>query len=160
MANQNLSTTGRRAGTVSPFDLLQSRIDRMFEDFAGLPMGRSMLSSDGGFELMPSLEMHEQDNKVMLNAELPGVAEQDVDISCDDNTLTISGEKKSEFEDKQKNGNYRSERSYGRFSRSVELPFRIDPAKVDARFDNGVLKLTIEKPAEAEQLSRKIPIRH
>jgi HSP20 family protein len=159
MANQNLPTAGRRSGMMSPFDLLQDRIDRMFEDFGGMPMRRDMLSNRG-FELMPSLEMHDEGNKVTLNAELPGVAEPDIEISTDDNLLTISGEKKSEFEDKQNNGNYRSERTYGRFSRSVELPFRIDPAKVDARFTNGVLKLTIEKPADAGQQSRKIPIRH
>ena len=160
MAQQhNLPSTGRRTGMMSPFDLLQDRIDRMFEDFGGMPMGRGMMQN-AGFDLMPSLEMREEGNKVMLNVELPGVAENDVDISCDDNMLTISGEKKSEFEDRQKNGNYRSERTYGRFSRSVELPFRIDPAKVDARFVNGVLKLTIDKPADAEQRSRKIPIHH
>jgi len=144
---------------MSPFDLLQDRIDRMFEDFTSLPMmGRGMMA-DGGFDLMPSLEMREEGNKVLINCELPGVAEQDVDIACNEHTLTISGEKKKEFEDKS-NGGYRSERSYGRFSRSVELPFMIDPAKVDARFENGVLKLSIDKPAEAEQQARKIQIRH
>jgi HSP20 family protein len=103
--------------------------------------------------------MRETDNQVLLNAELPGVDEKDIDISVADDILTISGEKKSEFERKE-GDRYRSERSYGRFSRSVSLPFSIDADKVEARFDRGVLKLTIPKPADAQKQMRKIPIRH
>jgi HSP20 family protein len=159
MQTRNLpASRGNGGRSMSPFDMLQDRIDRMFDDFAGgFPMSR--MSDGDGFGLTPSLEMHEQDGKVMINAELPGVEEKDIDISADDDMLTISGEKRSEFEDRQK-GSYRSERSFGRFSRSVRLPFAIDPAKVDARFDKGVLKLAIERPPEARQQMRRIEIRH
>src|SRR5690606_7548238 len=112
--------------------------------------GMRMPAVWGDGKVMPSLEMHEANGKVTISAELPGVDEKDIDVSVDDQLLTISGEKKSEVEHKD-GDRYRSERSYGKFSRSVTLPFAIDPDKVEARFDKGVLKLTIDKPAEAQQ---------
>jgi len=158
MRNQNLpSTTRRDTQQLSPFDMLQQRIDRMFDDFTtgfGLP---TLAGRD--FGVSPMLEMHEQDGKLMVNAELPGVDEKDIDISVDGDVLTIAGEKKSEFEGKE-NGGYRTERTYGRFSRSVQLPFSVDPNKVEARYDKGVLKLSIERPAEAQERTKKIEIRH
>lgn len=159
MRNQNLPTTrnGQR-GMLTPFDLLQQRIDSMFEDFT-TGFGMPRMFDDGGMALSPALDMHEADGKVMISAELPGVDEKNIDISVDDQMLTISGEKKSEVEHKD-GDRYRSERSYGRFSRSVSLPFAIDPDKVEARFDKGVLKLAIERPADAAQKPRKIPIKH
>ena len=153
-------------GMVSPFDVLQSRIDRIFNDFNtsfGMPKsfwddGFRMPAAWGG-KVMPSLEVHDTNGKVTITAELPGVEEKDIDISVDDQMLTISGEKKSEVEEKE-GESYRSERSYGKFSRSLSLPFSIDPGKVEARFDKGVLKLTITKPAEAAAKVKKIPIKH
>jgi HSP20 family protein len=159
MQPRNLpAARGNGRNMMAPFDMFQDRIDRMFDEFAtGSSMPR-MMAGDG-FGLTPSLEMREEDGRVMINAELPGVDEKDIDISADDDVLTISGEKRSEFEDKQ-DGHYRSERSFGRFSRSVRLPFVIDPDKVDARFDKGVLKLMVERPPEAAQHTRRIEIRH
>lgn len=143
-------------GQLRPFDALQHQIDRVFSDFSrgfGLPR-----MWDEGIRF-PSLEMHEAKDRVTISAELPGVAEGDIDIACEGQMLTISGEKRSEFESDE-GQHHRSERTYGSFSRSVSLPFDIDPDKVDARFDRGVLKLTIHKPAAAQQATRKIPIRH
>jgi HSP20 family protein len=143
---------------MTPFDLLQNRIDRMFDDFStGFRM--PAMFGDGDFDLTPSLDWHESDGQITVNAELPGVDEKDIDISVADQVLTISGEKRSEFERKE-GDRFRSERSYGRFSRSISLPFAIDADKVEAKFDKGVLKLTIPKPAEARQQARKIPIKH
>ncbi len=159
MRSQNLPSSARQTGmqSRSPFEMLHERIDRMFDDFAS---GFGMQSLTGGdMRGMPTLEMHEQDGKLLVNAELPGVDEKDIDISVDDDILTIAGEKRSEFKGNE-NGGYRTERTYGRFSRSVQLPFSVDPEKVDARFDKGVLKLSIERPAEAMEKSRKSPIRH
>ncbi len=155
----NVPATRRdNGGQLSPFDALQSQIDRVFNDFTrGFGMPRSLWGDEG--MPFPSLDMHEEGNKVMLAAELPGVDDKDIDISVDGQMLTISGEKKSEFESHEGQG-YRSERTYGSFSRSVSLPFDIDPDKVEARFDRGVLKLSIEKPAGAQQSIRKIPIKH
>jgi HSP20 family protein len=165
---QNLpSTRSENRGPWAPFDELHDRIDRIFNDFSrgfGLPDmwgdgGRMGQWMGTGSHLMPSMEMHEADGKLMISAELPGVDEKDVEISVKDDVLTISGEKKSEKEFKEGEG-YRSERSYGSFSRSVSLPFSIDPNAVEARFDKGVLKLTIPKPPEALQQVKKIPIKH
>jgi HSP20 family protein len=140
----------------SPFDALQSRIDRMFDEFsAGFRM--PSMFGDGDFELAPALDWHETDGQITVSAELPGVDEKDIDISVADQMLTISGEKKAEFERKE-GDHYRTERSYGRFSRSISLPFAINADKVEAKFDKGVLKLSIPKPAEAQQ--RKVPIKH
>ncbi|HTJ57487.1 MAG TPA: Hsp20/alpha crystallin family protein [Devosiaceae bacterium] len=158
MANQLPQTRTGGERPRSGFDLLQQQIDRMFDDFA---MGWRSPAVFGGMgqNLLPSIDLHEQDNKVIVTAELPGVKEEDVNISVDDNLLTISGEKKEEI-DSGKGDQRQSERIYGRFSRSITLPFDIDPDKVDARFDNGVLTLTVDRPAEAAEKQRRIPIRH
>jgi HSP20 family protein len=151
----------------NPLEALHQRIDRIFNEFGsgfGFPKsfwdeGMRMPSVWGDAGVMPSLELHDTDGKVTVTAELPGVDEKDINVSVDDQMLTISGEKKSEVEHKD-GDRYRSERSYGKFSRSVSLPFAIDPGKVDARFDKGVLTLKIEKPAEAVHKAKKIEIRH
>jgi HSP20 family protein len=163
MRSQNLPATSnnRQSSQLSPFDLLHERMDRMFDDFAS---GFGPLRLGSGFGTMGgmpsvSLEMHEENGKLFVNAELPGVDEKDIDLSVEDDVLTISGEKRSEYEGKE-NGGYRTERSYGSFSRSVQLPFAVDPAKVQARYERGVLKLTIDRPPEAAAKSKKIPITH
>ena len=164
---ENVPATASEArGMVNPFDVLQSRIDRMFSDFNstfGLP--RTLLDDSfrmpavWGGKPLPSLAVHEANGKVTITAELPGVEEKDIEVSVDDEMLTISGEKKSEVEEKE-GESYRSERSYGKFSRSMDLGFAIDPAKVEARFDKGVLKLTIARPVSAQPKAKKIPIKH
>jgi len=142
----------------SPFDRLQNQVDRVFSDFS---RGFHWPEIFSGQEVavMPSMEVHHTNGSVTVTAELPGVAEDEIDISVVDQMVTISGEKKSEIERKEDEF-YRSERSYGSFRRSVTLPFEIDADKVDAKFDKGVLILTIEKPAEARKKSRKIKIKH
>lgn len=168
-ARNSLPATQGNRNVVSPFDVLQNRIDRMFEDFSSNFRMPSLLSApwptmpsvfgDGGFDVVPSLDLHETDDSITVAAELPGVEEKDIDISVADQMLTISGEKKSEYEHKE-GDRYRSERSYGKFSRSISLPFDIDANKVEAKYDKGVLTLTIPKPAEAKMKTRKIAIKH
>jgi HSP20 family protein len=85
----------------------------------------------------------------VLRGDLPGMSEDDVDIEIKDNVLTVSGERKSENEEKGE-GYHRVERAFGRFSRSLSLPQGIDPEKVEAKFENGVLEVQIPKPAEAK----------
>jgi HSP20 family protein len=158
MRNQtNLPATNGGRNQMSPFGALQSQIDQIFDDFTrGFSMP-SLLGGDSAF--VPSLDMRDKGDTVMVTAELPGIDEKDLDISAEGRMLTISGEKKSEHEDTS-GGTFRSERSYGRFSRSVAMPFDIDASKVEARFDRGVLKLTIQKPADAMQKTARIPIKH
>ena len=89
-------------------------------------------------------------------ADIAGVRVKDVDISVTGQTITIRGEKKSET--KGKNWQ-RSERSYGSFSRAIPLEFSVDPAKIEATFDKGVLKVHVPKPAEANSETKKIEIK-
>ena len=95
----------------------------------------------------PPMDLVEADNHFVLKADLPGLADDDVNIEVQDGTLTISGERKSETEKREK-GWYRVERSFGRFSRSLTLPEGVDAEKIEASFDKGVLEIRIPKPEE------------
>lgn len=142
-----------------PFFKLQSEMNRLFDDafsgFATPPAFRG----EGEDARAPRIDMRETDGAVEVEAELPGVEEKDLDVQVRDNLLTVRGEKKFERKD-EKEGDYRvTERSYGSFSRSISLPFSIDPDGVEATFRNGILKLTLPKPADARSKSRRIEIR-
>ena len=106
----------------------------------------------------PPLEMVETSDAVDITAELPGIDPKDVDISVSGDILTIKGEKKAEKQVKERDY-FCAERSYGSFSRSLELPFELDSAKVDASYEKGVLRLHIAKPAGARKETRKIAIK-
>ncbi len=128
---------------VDPLIKLQREIDRLFDDFTqGWPGGgRSQ-------ELLPSTDVAETENEIEITAELPGLEEKDVEVNVADNVLTIKGEKKAGKEETDKN--YRMyERSYGSFSRRIELPNGVNPDKIKASLANGVLKVTVPKPAPA-----------
>ena len=94
---------------------------------------------------MPAMDLVETDDHYVLKADLPGMTEDDVTIEFEDRTLTVSGERKSEHEEK-KDGFHRVERSFGSFSRSLTLPQGVDPEAVTANFVNGVLEVSIPKP--------------
>lgn len=138
------------------FGALRKEIDRLFEDFTkgfDLPA----MTAGGGFGLVPDMDMHDGEKEVTLSVELPGVDEKDIDLSVSGQTITVSGEKKSEKETKE-GESVRRERSYGSFSRTVTLPFRIDGDKVKAKFAKGVLTVTVPKPEDAMRQARKVPI--
>jgi HSP20 family protein len=96
---------------------------------------------------VPPMDLVEADEAFVLKADLPGLAEDDVSIEVQDNVLTVSGSREAEHERKEQ-GWFRLERSYGSFSRSLTLPDGVDPEKVEARFDRGVLEIRIPKPEE------------
>jgi HSP20 family protein len=134
------------------FGSLQREVDRLFDDFA-----RSTLATAGNGSLMPSMDITETEKEFVITAELPGLERKDVEISLEDNVLTIRGEKKSETKPDDKNKNVHvSERSYGVFYRVLELPTKVDPSSVQATMSKGVLKITIPKPARPE--SKKIEV--
>lgn len=137
------------------FGSLQREVDRLFDEFA---RGFGTLAVTGNGSLMPSMDISETDKELVITAELPGLERKDVEISLDDNVLTIRGEKKTETspDDKKKNVHV-SERSYGVFYRVLELPGKVDPASVQATMSKGVLKITIPKPAQSE--SKKIEVK-
>ncbi len=104
---------------------------------------------------MPAMDLVETEEDFVLRADLPGLSEGDVNIELEDNVLTISGERKSEHEER-KEGYYRVERASGTFSRSLTLPEGVDPEAVRASFDRGVLEVRIPKPEERKP--RKVSI--
>jgi HSP20 family protein len=95
------------------------------------------------------------DKELRVSAELPGMDEKDVEILVDDGVLTIRGEKKSETEDQ---GRRFSERYYGRFERSIALPYEVEEDKANASFQNGVLTVTLPKSARAQEKAKRIAI--
>jgi HSP20 family protein len=143
---------GTRLQPVSLFGSLHREIDRLFDDLTRGGFGT--LPSPAQTNLMPSIDVTETDKEIQITAELPGLERKDVDISIEDDLLTIRGEKKVETkqedqEDKDKNYHV-SERSYGVFYRVIQLPPGVDPSSIQAVMSKGVLKLTIPKPAKAE----------
>ena len=133
-----------------PFWTLRNEMDRVFDSFRWPGYGSTDLS--------PRVDVSETDKELDIDAELPGLDDKDIDVTLHRGVLTIRGEKKSEREERDKN--YRlSERSYGSFSRSIELPFDADPGKVSAKFEKGVLHIAIPKPPEAAAKSTKIPVK-
>jgi HSP20 family protein len=141
--------------TLAPFAALRSRIDRLFDE-----MTRDFPSpSFRATEFLPEAELSETDQAFNLKLELPGIDEKDIKITTEDRTITISGEKRKSREGGN-GGRFESEFSYGAFSRSFTAPFAIDPEKVEARFLNGVLTITMTKPADYAGKQRQIQIRH
>jgi HSP20 family protein len=96
---------------------------------------------------VPAMDLVEADDHFVLRADLPGLSDDDVSIEIQDNTLTISGERSAEHEERER-GWYRVERKVGRFSRSLTLPEGVDADAINAAFDKGVLEVRIPKPEE------------
>lgn len=125
--------------------------------FRGLEPAR-WPSAEGTGKSLPPVNVAETKDALEISVELPGVSENEVKVSLDHQRLTISGEKRNESESTEKNWHV-VERSYGAFQRSVALPFEPAADAIDARFDKGVLRVTIRKPSEVVQKSKDIPIK-
>jgi HSP20 family protein len=139
-----------------PFGSLFREVQKTFEDFSR----RSPIAGLSSEMLPPKIDIAESRDAIDLTAELPGVDEKDVDVTLADGMLTIRGEKKSERDETDKEKNWHVvERSYGSFSRTISLPFDPDSAKVEAKFDKGVLHIHLPKPAEVAKKQQKIEIK-
>jgi HSP20 family protein len=135
-----------------PFLTLHREMNRMFDDV----LRGGGLAGPGGTAMVPMhLDVTEDQKNIRIIAELPGVSENDIQVELNDDVLTIRGEKKSEYEDAQ---HHLRERVYGTFSRSIQLPFEVDPNRLEAAFTNGVLTVTVPKEA-AQQQSHRIQIK-
>lgn len=130
---------------------IQREINRLFEDFFGSGFERAMDRPWG-----PAVDISEDEKNIYLKADLPGMNQKDIKVSVEDNVLTISGERRSEKEEKKENKVYRLERVYGAFCRSFTLPDNVDPSKISAEYKDGVLSLTV--PKTEEKKSRAIDI--
>jgi HSP20 family protein len=148
-----LSPFRRRGGFWDPLSEMNRMVDDMFGSLMRRPGGQRMQQIT---EWAPAIDVVTKDGDLVVRAELPGVKQEDVDITLQDNVLTISGERKAEQEE-ERGGYYVRERRYGSFSRSLTLPEGVDESKIHARYENGVLEVTVEGAA-AVQEPRRIQI--
>lgn len=149
----------KKDDSLFPLAAMRQQMDDVFDRFLRnwdvFPSSPSYTLSS--LSPVPSLDVSETDKDVCIKAELPGMEQQDVKIEVNQNQLTLRGEKRSEKEDKDESY-WMKEIAYGNFSRTLTLPFDIDPDKAKASFSKGILTLTIEKPHEAVSPKKTIPI--
>jgi HSP20 family protein len=165
MANRELTPWNRGGLTPygrDPFSSFRNEIDRLFDDFftpiAGEGRAFGAHAQSPAALVRPSIDVDETDQAYRVSAELPGLSEKDVELNLRDNTLTISGEKRSE-RDAEKDGRRYTERSFGRFERTIPFPAEVDADRVDAVFRNGVLTVTLPKNEKARDKTRRIEVR-
>jgi len=131
---------------------LREKMNRMFEDvFTGRSEDKDLSASTWA----PAVDIFETESELVMTVEVPGIDEKDIEIKIEDNTLTLKGERKFEKETKEENY-HRIERSYGSFYRAFTLPNSIDPDKIQAEHENGVLKITMAKRQELKPRKVKI----
>jgi len=148
-----------------PFRSLRDQIDRLMDEFdRGLFPSRwlemtpfSKLTSDIR-GLVPAIDVVDEEKAYRVTAELPGLADKDIEVTKDGDLLTIKGEKKEERAEKEK-GYFLSERHFGSVERSLRLPEGIDDSKIEAKFENGVLTIVLPKTPEAVSKPKKITIK-
>jgi HSP20 family protein len=145
---------------VDPFSAMRAEMDRVFDNFLGgrgwLGMPEIRSGSNTG-RIVPSVDVRENDKEIIVEAELPGMEQDDVDVTLRDGMLTVKGEKKSERKE-EKDDFHITERSYGSFQRSFRLPDTVDEEKITANLENGVLRVTLQKKPEAVKAEKKITI--
>ena len=139
------------------FSAMQERMNRMNRLFRES-------NSHGGPEealtttiLAPAVDIYEDGHNIVLKIDVPGIDEKDIDVSIQNNTLTVHGERKIEKEEKEENFR-RVERQYGSFTRSFTLPSSVDPGQVSAHCDKGVLKINLAKRVEAKPTQIKVSV--
>lgn len=139
-----------------PFLTLHREVNRLFDDaFRNFGVGplRDWFALEGGW---PSLEVSDEKKEVRITAEVPGMEEKDIEILLSDGVLTLKGEKRSETEDKEKQY---SERYYGRFERRIPIDYEIEEDKVEAKFKNGVLTITLPKSEKEQSKVKRIAVK-
>jgi HSP20 family protein len=152
-------------GFANPFAL----VDRLFDDFLGHGPGRlwspglfsssrDLGRSTGPNLWYPQVEVRERDGKLVVCADLPGARKEDVHVEVRDNALILEGERREESEE-DREGFYRSERSYGRFFRTIPLPEGVNPDQAEASFKDGVLEVSLPLPKREPAQGRKIEVR-
>ena len=135
---------------MNPFALMRQFTEDMDKAFAQAPRG----IAQGAWS--PAIEVKEKEGELLVTAELPGMKKEDVKVHIDGDTLVVEGEKKEEKEEKRE-GYYHSERSYGKFYRSILLPEGAKVDQINAQFNNGMLEVSVPM-AEAKPKSKEIPV--
>lgn len=128
---------------------LHESLDKLFEESSSLPKNNLVL---------PVINVYEKDNQIILEAEVPGIKEEDLSIEVSEDHLVISGEKKMENEVQEKDY-YRIETSFGTFSRTISLPAEIDQEKTEAELKNGILRIVLPKVALVQPKMTKIQVK-
>jgi HSP20 family protein len=157
--------TGARSASLDPIRIFRREMDRLFDQlwrafsFSSFRRAAEPAAWSGGAFAFaaPAIDFSEDDKAYHLTAELPGLSEKDINLTLSDDLLTVTGEKREEKEEKEKNYHY-SERRFGSFRRAVQLPQHIDRDKIEANFKNGVLEVTLPKTRDAMQRQRKIEV--
>jgi HSP20 family protein len=156
------SLFGGRGGPLDVFRRLDEDMDRLFHQFWG--GGRNLMrgrGADAQSMWMPHVEVFEQQGKLHVFADLPGMNKEDVKLSVEGDQLIMQGERRHSHEEgRQGSGIYHSERSYGTFYRSIPLPEGVDPQTADASFKDGVLDVCFDAPRTSQQQARKVEIRN
>jgi HSP20 family protein len=146
----------------APRDLVRrvrDEVDRLFQDFGFDNLTNSLPNPESiGLGMWaPEVELFERDGRLIVRADLPGLTKDDIRIDLTNRAITLEGERRQEHEEND-NGYYRSERSYGRFSRRIPLPEGVDIETAEANFRNGVLELSFEAPERSDVKARKLEI--
>jgi HSP20 family protein len=155
-------------GTIGPFESLRREIDRVFDSFRSgrwdFPFGRRAFELElpwpGGtsWGIAPAVDLVAKDNEYEITAELPGIDENNIEVKLSNGTLTIKGEKTEEKEEREKDY-YLSERRYGSFLRSFQVPEGVDTGQIEATFAKGVLTVKLPKSAEAKRNEKRIAVK-
>jgi len=149
-------TTALR-GFEFPFETMRD-VDRLLDELWRVPATPAATRADPRYGVMvPRIDMTEDEKEVRLYAELPGLDEKDVEVLVGENTVTIKGEKKTEHEEEGKGYAFR-ERTFGTFYREIPLDADVVADKVEARFENGLLTVTLPKTMETQAKYKKIPV--
>jgi len=156
MAQEIKTTSPTTREPFDPFASLREDLDRMFSGYLGRSPGLLRPMLQGG-AVLPSVDIHESDNDIVVTAELPGMDEKDLDVSVHNGVLTIKGEKRSERE-REEEGVRIQERSFGKVHRSFRLPDTVNEEAISAHLDKGLLTVTLRKSEPSAPAGRKIPI--
>jgi len=168
MTNPGLMASAFMSDPFAFAQAMSSEMDRLFDTFGGTAQGgRELLPGESGRSLQqqgsraqywaPQMEVFQRGTDMVVRADLPGITPDDVQIDVEDGVLTISGERRQKHEERQERF-YRSERSYGTFTRSIALPEGVDDDQVNARFEHGVLEVTVPLPQQQRTRGRRVQI--
>jgi len=133
------------------FENFQNRLQKYFNDFNSFGVSKENTFS-------PQIDISEEDDKIIVDAEIPGVKKEDIKITIQDNILTIKGEKKKVEEEKNKNY-FRSERSYGNFQRCFTIPKQVSSDNVEAKFEDGMLHIEMKQVEPKKPEERTIELK-
>jgi HSP20 family protein len=158
MALPDIFRPGRSLRRREPESLFMRPFDEMRHLMEHLWMTPFGEMSRWGENFIPSVDVKEEDDSVIVAAELPGIDQKDIDVEVTQDSVRIAGEKRKE-EKKEEKGYYRQETSYGAFERIIDLPAPVDEGKAEAEFSKGVLTIKLPKSEQAKSRRKKVEVK-